>query len=107
MMGRREFITLLGGAAAAWPLAASAQQGERMRRIGVLSPVSADNPLGKARIAALLQGLQELDWTDGRNVRIEYRLGASDSEHMRRDAAARARARCHRGQWHVGSGTIA
>jgi ABC-type uncharacterized transport system substrate-binding protein len=87
MMGRREFITLLGGAAAAWPLAASAQQGERMRRIGVLSPVSADNPLGKARIAALLQGLQELDWTDGRNVRIEYRLGASDSEHMRRDAA--------------------
>jgi putative ABC transport system substrate-binding protein len=83
---RREFISLLGGGAA-WPLAARAQQGERMRRIGVLSLVAADNPLGKARIAALLQGLHELGWTDGRNVRIEYRLGASDGERMRRDAA--------------------
>jgi putative ABC transport system substrate-binding protein len=86
-MRRREFITLLGGAAAPWPLTARAQQGERKRRIGVLSPVAADNPLGKARIAALLQGLHELGWTDGRNVQIEYRLGASDGERTRRDAA--------------------
>jgi putative ABC transport system substrate-binding protein len=86
-MRRREFITLLGGAAAPWPLTARAQQGERKRRIGVLSPVAADNPLGKARIAALLQGLHELGWTDGRNVQIEYRLGASDGERTRQDAA--------------------
>ena len=85
-MKRRAFMTLLGGVAA-WPVAVRAQQPDRMRRIGVLSPVAADNPLGKARIAALLQGLHELGWTDGRNVRIEYRLGASDGERMRRDVA--------------------
>ena len=72
---RREFITLLGGAAAAWPLAARAQQGERMRRIGVLMSLAADDPEGQARIAAFLQGLQQLGWTDGRNVRIDYPLG--------------------------------
>ena len=63
-MKRREFITLLGGAAAAWPLAARAQQGERMRRIGVLMPYAADDPEVQARLAAFLQGLQQLGWTD-------------------------------------------
>ena len=75
-MKRREFITLLGGAAAAWPLAARAQQAERMRRIGVLMSLAADDPEAQARIAAFLQGLQQLGWTDGRNVRIDYSLGA-------------------------------
>ena len=72
-MKRREFITLLGGAAAAWPLAARAQQPERMRRIGVLMGAIADGPEGQARIAAFQQGLQQLGWTDGRNVRIDIR----------------------------------
>ena len=63
-MKRREFITLLGGAAAAWPLAARAQQGERVRRIGVLMNLAADDPEGQARVAAFMQGLQELGWTD-------------------------------------------
>jgi putative tryptophan/tyrosine transport system substrate-binding protein len=67
---RREFITLLGGAAA-WPLAARAQQGERMRRIGVLMSLAADDRETQARHAAFLQGLQQLGWTDGRNARIE------------------------------------
>ena len=74
-MRRREFITLLGGAAVAWPLAARAQQPERMRRIGVLMNLAADDPEGQARLAAFLQGLQQLGWTDGRNVRIDYPLG--------------------------------
>jgi putative tryptophan/tyrosine transport system substrate-binding protein len=72
-MRRREFITLLGGAAAGWPLAARAQQPERKRRIGVLMSTAADDPEGKARIAALLGGLQQLGWTDGRNAQIEVR----------------------------------
>jgi putative ABC transport system substrate-binding protein len=85
-MRRREFITLLGGATAAWPLAARAQQREQMRRIGVLMNTAADDPQSPVRIAALLQGLQELGWADGRNVRIEYRWGASDAERSRRYA---------------------
>src|SRR5262245_62715928 len=85
-MKRRAFITLLGGAAA-WPLAASAQQPERMRRIGVLIPYAADDPEGQARIAAFLQGLQQLGWTEGRNVRIDFRWGAANAERIRRDAA--------------------
>ena len=72
-MKRREFITLLGGAAAAWPLAARAQQPERMRRIGVLLPAAADDPEYQARVGAFLQGLQQLGWTIGRNVRIDTR----------------------------------
>ena len=72
-MNRREFITLLGGAAAAWPLAARAQQGERVRRIAVLSSLAADDPETQARHAAFLQGLQQWGWTSGRNVQIEYR----------------------------------
>jgi putative ABC transport system substrate-binding protein len=85
-MRRREFITLLG-VAAAWPLAARAQQAERMRRIGVLMNVPADHPVGQARIAAFLQRLAQLGWTDGRNVRIEYRWAAGDAEDIRRHAA--------------------
>ena len=86
-MKRREFITLLGGAAAAWPLVARAQQGERMRRIGVLMSLAADDPQGQARIAAFVQGLQQLGWTDGRNVRIDTRWGAGDADRIRRYAA--------------------
>src|SRR5262249_54347220 len=68
---RRKFLaTLLGGAAVAWPLAASGQQPERVRRVGVLMSTSQDNPEGQARLAAFLQGLQQLGWTDGRNIRF-------------------------------------
>jgi len=83
---RREFISLLGGAAAAWPLAARAQQGERIRRIGVLVAV-ADDPEGQARVTAFVQALQELGWTVGRNVRIDIRWAAGDAERYRRYAA--------------------
>src|SRR5262245_25903623 len=85
-MRRREFITLLGGAAA-WPFAARAQQGGRMRRIGVFMPGAADDPEYQARNAAFLQGLGELGWIVGRNVRIEYRYGAGDLDRFRRHAA--------------------
>jgi putative tryptophan/tyrosine transport system substrate-binding protein len=86
-MRRREFITLLGSAAAAWPLAARAQQpGERMRRIGVLTNVAGDDPVGRARLAALLQALQQLGWTDGRNVRIDTRWATAE-DILRRHAA--------------------
>ena len=82
-MKRREFITLLGGAVAL-PLAANAQQPEPMRRIGVLFPGGADDQGGQARLTAFLQGLQSLGWTDGRNVRIEYRWGGNDAERLRK-----------------------
>jgi putative ABC transport system substrate-binding protein len=72
-MRRREFITLVGGAASAWPLAARAQQGERMRRVGVLIAV-ADDAEGQARLAAFKKGMQDLGWTDGRNIRMEVRF---------------------------------
>ena len=85
-MKRREFITLLGGAAA-WPLMARAQQGERARRIGVLMSTAANDPLGKARIAAFLHGLQQLGWTDGRNVRIDTRWGGGNADDIRKYAA--------------------
>ena len=86
-MKRREFITLLGGAAAAWPLTARAQQpGERMRRIGVLMNTTADDPEGQARIAAFHQGLQEWGQTLGRNTRIDVRWGAIDANSSRRYA---------------------
>src|SRR5262245_62713334 len=84
-LGRREFMTLLGGAAA-WPLAARARQ-ERIRRIGVLAALSADDPQGQARLVAFVQGLQQLGWTDGRNVRIDFRWGAGDADRFRRYAA--------------------
>ena len=85
-IGRREFLVTLGGAAA-WPLGARAQQAERMRRIGVLMPLTADDLEASPRIAALAQGLQQLGWTIGRNVRIDYRWGAVDADHSRRYAA--------------------
>jgi ABC-type uncharacterized transport system substrate-binding protein len=83
---RREFITLLGGAAAAWPLAARGQQPERMRRIGVLMNLAADDAEGQARIAEFLQGLQQLGWTEGGNVRIDYRWAAGDTGRFQRYA---------------------
>ena len=82
---RREFIFTLGGAAAAWPLAARAQQGERMRRIGVLG-LTSDDPEAPARVAVLAQGLGELGWTVGRNVMIDYRWGGIDAERIRTSA---------------------
>jgi putative ABC transport system substrate-binding protein len=85
-MRRRQFIRLLGGAAT-WPLAARAQQPQRMRRIGVLMNLAADDPESPIRIAAFAQGLQELGWTVGRNVRIDTRWGASDVDRARRYAA--------------------
>jgi putative tryptophan/tyrosine transport system substrate-binding protein len=85
-MRRREFIALLGGAAA-WPLAARAQQTERMRRIGVLAAIAADDPEAQARNASFLQRLGELGWTVGRNVRIDYRWNTGTADDMRRYAA--------------------
>jgi putative tryptophan/tyrosine transport system substrate-binding protein len=86
-MRRREFITLLGGVVAAWPFAVQAQQGERMRRIGVLtSGAAADDPDGQIRSAAFSQELQHLGWTDGRNIRIDYRWGAGDPDNIRKYA---------------------
>jgi putative ABC transport system substrate-binding protein len=87
MSSRREFISLLGGAAAAWPLAAHAQQSEQVRRVGMLIGQAADDVDGKARLAAFVQGLQQLGWTDGRNVRIDTRWGGGDADRMRRYAA--------------------
>jgi putative ABC transport system substrate-binding protein len=84
---RREFIALLGGAAASWPLAARAQQGERVRRVGVLISLAANDPQSQRRMTAFVQGLQELGWTDGRNIRIDTRWTAGDTDRMRRQAA--------------------
>ena len=82
---RRQFITLLGGAAA-WPLAARAQQGERMRRIGVLMATTADDPEYQPRMQAFQQGLAELGWTDGRNVRVDTRWAATNADDIRKHA---------------------
>src|SRR5262245_61547245 len=78
-MKRREFITLLGGAAA-WPLAARAQQDEPMRRVGVLVNLAADDPIGQARVAAFVQGLQAVGWVEGRNVQIDIRWAAASTD---------------------------
>jgi putative ABC transport system substrate-binding protein len=80
---RREFITLLGGAVAAWPLSARAQQPGGMRRIGVLMTLAAGDPESLRRVTAFVQGLQELGWTEGRNVRIDYRWATSDADRIR------------------------
>jgi ABC-type uncharacterized transport system substrate-binding protein len=85
-MRRREFITLLGGAVAAWPLAARAQESERVRRIGVLTSSSMQDLATQARFAALQQGLQQLGWTDGHNLRIDYRWAAGDADNLHRYA---------------------
>jgi putative tryptophan/tyrosine transport system substrate-binding protein len=102
MMRRREFITLLGGAAAAWPLGARAQQQPgQMRRIGVFMSTAENDVESKARVAAFLQGLQQLGWIDGRNVRIDIRWPAGDTERIRRYAAEirHAGAGRHSGYW--------
>jgi putative ABC transport system substrate-binding protein len=86
-MQRREFVTLLGSAAAAWPLTARAQQTGGMRRIGVLMSLAADDRQGQERVAAFVQSLQELGWTDGRNVRIDTRWTAGNAAETRKYAA--------------------
>ena len=82
-MKRREFIAGLGGAAAAWPLAARAQQPERMRRIGVLMAFDENDPEAKASLSGFTQGLAELGWTDGRNLRMDVRWAAGNVDRMR------------------------
>jgi hypothetical protein len=90
MMKRREFMTLLGGAATTpamlWPLAARAQQPDRMRRLALLTPFAESDPEGQARLAALREGLQELGWAEGRNIQINNRWGALDPESTQRFA---------------------
>src|ERR1700687_4137994 len=81
-MRRREFIALLGGAAMAWPVAAHAQHHDRMRRLGVLRPVDENDPEAKTYLAGFTQGLAELGWTDGRNLRMEVRWGAADVDRV-------------------------
>jgi putative ABC transport system substrate-binding protein len=83
MTNRRQFITLLGSAAAAWPLAARAQQGNRVRRIGVLMPYDENDPLAKPQISAFTQALAELGWIDGRNVRMDVRWAGTDINRIR------------------------
>ena len=82
LLRRREFIAALGGAAA-WPLAASAQQDGRVRRIGVLMPYDENEPVAKARISGFTQALADLGWTDGRNVRMDVRWGGVDINRIR------------------------
>jgi putative ABC transport system substrate-binding protein len=82
-IARRQFISAFGGATFAWPLAARAQQADRMRRIGVLMHLAADDPDGQARLAAFLQGLQERGWITGRNMQIDYRWAAGDADRYR------------------------
>jgi putative ABC transport system substrate-binding protein len=82
-MNRREFIAALGGAAAAWPLAARAQQGNRVRRIGVLMPGDENDPVRKTSVSAFTQALADLAWTDGRNVRIDLRWYGDDNNRIR------------------------
>jgi ABC-type uncharacterized transport system substrate-binding protein len=84
---RRDFMSLLTGAAATWPLATRAQQPERVRRIGVLTPFAADDAEGHARLTAFAQGLQQLGWTVGQNIRIDYRWGDDKADTMRKYAA--------------------
>ena len=84
---RRDFITLLGGAAVSWPLAARAQQGDRMRRVGVLSGFPADDPEVIARIAAFRQAMQERGWSEGRNLQIDYRWAGADAARIKSYAA--------------------
>jgi putative tryptophan/tyrosine transport system substrate-binding protein len=85
-MRRRDFISLIGSAAATWPLAAGAQQPEQMRRIGVIAPYSEDDKDAQVRNAAFLQGLQESGWIESRNMRIDYRWGTGDADRNRTNA---------------------
>ena len=98
-MKRREFITLLGSTVAAWPFAVRAQQPERVRRIGVLMALSANDAEGQARVAAFLQGLQELGWSVGRNVIVDIRWSAGNNADTRKyGGIGRTRAGCHPGK---------
>jgi putative ABC transport system substrate-binding protein len=83
MIKRRQFITLLGGAAAAWPLAARAQQGERVRRIGVLMAGDETDPVRKTYLSTFTQALAGLGWTDGRNLRMDLRWGGDETKRIR------------------------
>src|SRR5262245_41328157 len=85
-IGRRELLAPLGAAAATWPLAARAQQPDRMRRIGVLMAQAADDPTAPVRVAAFAQGLQQLGWTVGGNMRIDYRWATGDADRVRHAA---------------------
>ena len=87
MIRRREVLALLGGVAVAWPVVARAQQPERVRRIGVLIGTAERDPEGQARLAALRQGLEKLDWAEGRNIRIEVRWSGNDPDRLRTYAA--------------------
>src|SRR5262245_50624892 len=86
-MRRRDFVRVIGGTAAAWPFWARAQQRERVRRVGVLTPFAADDAEGQARLTAFAQGLQQLGWSVGLNLRIDYRWGDGKVETMRKYAA--------------------
>jgi putative ABC transport system substrate-binding protein len=85
-MKRRQFVTLLGGAVVAWPLAARAQQSERVRRVGVLMAFPESDPEAQVRVVAFREGLQKLGWTEGRNIRIDTRWAALDAQAMQRFA---------------------
>ena len=85
-MNRREFFALVGVGGAAWPLAAPAQQTDRVRRIGVLMSTGAGDPEGQARLAAFLQGLQEFGWAGGRNVQIDTSWGTGNADDIRKYA---------------------
>jgi len=102
-MRRREFVTLVGGAAAGWPLAAHAQQ-ERVRGIGVLMDFAAGDPEGEARLVAFKRGLAELGWVADRNVRIDPRWAATDVDRVRkyRCGFGHAHAGPHPGRWRNG-----
>src|ERR1700757_687668 len=82
-MRRREFIAVLGGAAVAWPVRARAQQGDRVRRVGVLLPLDENDPLAKSLVSAFTQTLADLGWTDGRNVRMDLRWHGGDINRSR------------------------
>src|SRR5262249_16902348 len=86
-LNRREVITLVGGVVAAWPLAARAQQADRVRHVGFITNFAADDQASGPRLTAFLDGLQQLGWTEGRNVRVDVRYAAGDVERMRRYAA--------------------
>src|SRR5262245_55552294 len=109
LLMRREFITLLGGMAVSWPLAARAQPAERVRRIGVLLPAAADDAEFQARVGAFQQGLALLGWTIGRNVRIDSRWATANVAEIRRHAAELVALppRHHSGPWRHGRGGLA
>lgn len=101
-MRRREFITFLGGMTVTWPFGARAQQRAQIARIGVLMSAGADDPEGKARIAAFREGLQKLGWTEGQNVRLEVRWSAGDAELERKFAVELAKLAPVRQRLHEG-----